>query len=160
MKQFGFLASGFTGWSVDNFVANSWSKTVMDTHGLVCLVFSSRQSRVCYQALTWVEIFVHHRQTFQMGLWPLLAHRKLSASNFEDIFITINDIIIAISIHHFRTFLYLIFVLFLGSTCDRDSLLTDYQIAVKVSAVEFLLLAGVYVSSISSCLGAMYGTPR
>lgn len=26
MKQFGFLASGFTGWSVDNFVANFWSK--------------------------------------------------------------------------------------------------------------------------------------
>lgn len=26
--------------------------------------------------------------------------------------------------------------------------------------VEFLLLAGVYISSLSSCLGAMYGTPR
>lgn len=25
---------------------------------------------------------------------------------------------------------------------------------------EFLLLAGLYVSSMSSCLGAMYGTPR
>lgn len=34
------------------------------------------------------------------------------------------------------------------------------MIAVKVSAVEFLLLAGIYVSSMSSCLGAMYGTPR
>lgn len=34
------------------------------------------------------------------------------------------------------------------------------MIAQRVSAVEFLLLAGVYVSSMSSCLGAMYGTPR
>lgn len=59
-----------------------------------------------------------------------------------------------------RTFLYLIFILFLGATCTRESLLTDYMIAVRVSAVHFLLLAGVYVSSMSSCLGAMYGTPR
>lgn len=59
-----------------------------------------------------------------------------------------------------RTFLYLVFILFLGSTCERAKLLTDYMIAKKVSAVQFLLLAGVYVSSISSCLGAMYGTPR
>jgi len=34
------------------------------------------------------------------------------------------------------------------------------MIAVRVSAVQFLLLAGIYVSSMSSCLGAMYGTPR
>lgn len=34
------------------------------------------------------------------------------------------------------------------------------MIAVKVSAVQVLLLAGIYVSSMSSCLGAMYGTPR
>lgn len=34
------------------------------------------------------------------------------------------------------------------------------MIAVKVSAVQILLLAGIYVSSMSSCLGAMYGTPR
>lgn len=34
------------------------------------------------------------------------------------------------------------------------------MIAVKVSAVQLLLLAGIYVSSMSSCLGAMYGTPR
>lgn len=60
----------------------------------------------------------------------------------------------------FRTFLYLVFVLFLGATCERATLLSNYMIAVKVSAVPYLLLAGVYVSSISSCLGAMYGTPR
>lgn len=56
--------------------------------------------------------------------------------------------------------MYLVFVLFLGATCKRETLLTDYMIAVRVSAVHFLLLAGVYVSSMSSCLGAMYGTPR
>lgn len=56
--------------------------------------------------------------------------------------------------------MYLVFILFLGSTCQRLTLLKDYMIAVRVSAVKFLLLAGVYVSSMSSCLGAMYGTPR
>ena len=50
--------------------------------------------------------------------------------------------------------------MFLGATCQRKTLLTDFMIAVRVSAVEFLLLAGIYVSSMSSCLGAMYGTPR
>ncbi|XP_020801761.1 solute carrier family 12 member 8 [Drosophila serrata] len=58
------------------------------------------------------------------------------------------------------TFLYLVFVLFLGATCQRPILYTDFMISVKVSAVHFLLLAGIYVSSMSSCLGAMYGTPR
>ncbi|GLV37601.1 uncharacterized protein CBL_13874 [Carabus blaptoides fortunei] len=57
-------------------------------------------------------------------------------------------------------FLYLVFVLFLGATCTREALLNDFMIAAKVSAVRVLLLAGLYVSSMSSCLGAMYGTPR
>lgn len=48
----------------------------------------------------------------------------------------------------------------LGATCERNALLTNFMITVRVSAVEFLLLAGIYVSSMSSCLGAMYGTPR
>lgn len=56
--------------------------------------------------------------------------------------------------------MYLVFVLFLGATCKRNTLLNNYMIAQHVSAVEFLFLAGVYVSSMSSCLGAMYGTPR
>lgn len=34
------------------------------------------------------------------------------------------------------------------------------MIASTVSAISVLLLAGLYVSSFSSCLGAMYGTPR
>lgn len=62
------------------------------------------------------------------------------------------------SIH--RTILYLIFILFLGAIVNRQTLLTDFMIVMKVSAVQVLLLAGIYVSSMSSCLGAMYGTPR
>ncbi|XP_018330556.1 solute carrier family 12 member 8 isoform X1 [Agrilus planipennis] len=58
------------------------------------------------------------------------------------------------------TFLYLVFVFFLGATCTREVLLTNFMIAEKVSAVSVLLLAGLYVASMSSCLGAMYGTPR
>ncbi|KAF2883023.1 hypothetical protein ILUMI_23161 [Ignelater luminosus] len=58
------------------------------------------------------------------------------------------------------TFLYFVFIMFLGATCTREALLTDFMIASKVSAVRLLLLAGLYVSSMSSCLGAMYGTPR
>ncbi|XP_024944979.1 solute carrier family 12 member 8 isoform X2 [Cephus cinctus] len=58
------------------------------------------------------------------------------------------------------TFLYLCFSLFLAATCTRTALLTDFMIASTVSAFSVLLLAGLYVSSFSSCLGAMYGTPR
>lgn len=58
------------------------------------------------------------------------------------------------------TFLYLVFVTFLGATCRRDVLLNDFTIAAKVSVIRVLLRAGLYVSSMSSCLGAMYGTPR
>ncbi|XP_058806232.1 solute carrier family 12 member 8 [Phymastichus coffea] len=58
------------------------------------------------------------------------------------------------------TILYLCFALFLASTCTRVTLQQDFMIASTVSAFSFLLLAGLYVSSFSSCLGAMYGTPR
>lgn len=60
----------------------------------------------------------------------------------------------------FRTILYLIFILFLGAIVQRKTLLVDFMIVVRVSAIRVLLLAGIYVSSMSSCLGAMYGTPR
>ena len=33
-------------------------------------------------------------------------------------------------------------------------------VAVQVSIVKFLFLAGLYISSISSCMGALYGSPR
>lgn len=58
------------------------------------------------------------------------------------------------------TILYLGFSLFLAATCTRTALLTNFMIASTVSAISVLLLAGLYVSSFSSCLGAMYGTPR
>ncbi|XP_043274676.1 solute carrier family 12 member 8 [Venturia canescens] len=58
------------------------------------------------------------------------------------------------------TVLYLVFSLFLAATCTRAALLNDFMIASTVSAFSVLLLAGLYVSSFSSCLGAMYGTPR
>eukprot|EP00095_Tigriopus_kingsejongensis_P004088 maker-scaffold764_size101305-snap-gene-0.22 protein:Tk04088 transcript:maker-scaffold764_size101305-snap-gene-0.22-mRNA-1 annotation:"solute carrier family 12 member 8" len=58
------------------------------------------------------------------------------------------------------SFLYLMFMLVLAGTCDRTALLTDFMIAEKVSALGFLLLSALYVSSVSSCLATLYGTPR
>ncbi|XP_001600821.1 solute carrier family 12 member 8 isoform X1 [Nasonia vitripennis] len=58
------------------------------------------------------------------------------------------------------TIMYLCFSLFLASTCTRITLQSNFMIASTVSAFSVLLLAGLYVSSFSSCLGAMYGTPR
>nr|XP_033323092.1 solute carrier family 12 member 8 [Megalopta genalis] len=58
------------------------------------------------------------------------------------------------------TFMYLCFTMVLAATCTRNALLTNFKIASTVSAISVLLLAGLYVSSFSSCLGAMYGTPR
>ncbi|XP_078045178.1 solute carrier family 12 member 8 [Augochlora pura] len=58
------------------------------------------------------------------------------------------------------TFMYLCFTMVLAATCTRKALLTNFKIASTVSAISVLLLAGLYVSSFSSCLGAMYGTPR
>ncbi|XP_045483871.1 solute carrier family 12 member 8 [Pieris rapae] len=58
------------------------------------------------------------------------------------------------------TFLYLMFVITLAATVTREALLTNFSITTDMSAVKVLLLAGLYVSSMSSCLGAMYGTPR
>lgn len=52
------------------------------------------------------------------------------------------------------------FIIFLGATVDRKTLLGDFMIASTISALPFLFYAGIYVSSMSSCLGAMYGTPR
>ena len=59
-----------------------------------------------------------------------------------------------------RSFIYIFFMVVLAATCDRAALLTDYVIAEKVSGLGFLLLAAVYISSASSCLATLYGTPR
>uniref|UniRef100_T1JD20 Solute carrier family 12 member 8 n=1 Tax=Strigamia maritima TaxID=126957 RepID=T1JD20_STRMM len=58
------------------------------------------------------------------------------------------------------SFLYLTFILILGATCQRSALLTDYLIAEKVSALGVIFLAGLYISSVSSCLATLYGAPR
>lgn len=52
------------------------------------------------------------------------------------------------------------FIITLAATVTREGLLTNFSITADISAVTVLLLAGLYVSSMSSCLGAMYGTPR
>uniref|UniRef100_UPI00358F7852 solute carrier family 12 member 8-like n=1 Tax=Myxine glutinosa TaxID=7769 RepID=UPI00358F7852 len=57
-------------------------------------------------------------------------------------------------------FLYLVFVLLLGSTCTRDALHIDFMIAEKVSLVGFLFLIGLYISSLASCMTPFYGAPR
>ncbi|GIY28608.1 solute carrier family 12 member 8 [Caerostris extrusa] len=57
-------------------------------------------------------------------------------------------------------FIYMIFVVGLGATCQRWALHTDYMIASKVSAIGVLLLAGLYISAMSACLGSLYATPR
>ncbi|XP_006822602.1 solute carrier family 12 member 8-like [Saccoglossus kowalevskii] len=56
--------------------------------------------------------------------------------------------------------LYFLYVVLLGATCERWALQTDMMIAEKVALVGFLWLAGLYISSLSSCLSGLYGAPR
>lgn len=58
------------------------------------------------------------------------------------------------------TFLYICFTVVLGATCLREQLQIDYMIAQRVSVVGVLWLAGLYISSISNCMGSLYGPPR
>ncbi|XP_066477523.1 solute carrier family 12 member 8 [Tiliqua scincoides] len=57
-------------------------------------------------------------------------------------------------------FLYIVFVFLLGAICTRESLRYDFMIAEKVSLVGFLFLIGLYISSLASCMGGLYGAPR
>ncbi|XP_048834194.1 solute carrier family 12 member 8 isoform X1 [Brienomyrus brachyistius] len=57
-------------------------------------------------------------------------------------------------------FFYLVFVFLLGAICTRDALRYDFLIAEKVSLVGFLFLLGLYISSLASCMGGLYGAPR
>ncbi|KAJ6665453.1 hypothetical protein lerEdw1_003294 [Lerista edwardsae] len=57
-------------------------------------------------------------------------------------------------------FLYIVFVFLLGAICTRESLRFDFMIAEKVSLVGFLFLFGLYISSLASCMGGLYGAPR
>ncbi|XP_074599200.1 solute carrier family 12 member 8 isoform X2 [Brevipalpus obovatus] len=56
--------------------------------------------------------------------------------------------------------LYLLFMVGLGSVCDRSALLHDDMIAVKVSALGHIITAAIYVSSLSFSLSSMYAVPR
>ncbi|XP_076026232.1 solute carrier family 12 member 8 [Genypterus blacodes] len=57
-------------------------------------------------------------------------------------------------------FLYVVFVFLLGAICTREALRGDFLIAEKVSLVGFLFLLGLYISSLASCMGGLYGAPR
>ncbi|XP_064420140.1 solute carrier family 12 member 8 [Latimeria chalumnae] len=57
-------------------------------------------------------------------------------------------------------FLYLVFVILLGAICTREALRYDFMIAEKVALVGFLFLIGLYISSLASCMGGLYGAPR
>jgi potassium/chloride transporter 8 len=56
--------------------------------------------------------------------------------------------------------LYLLFALILGATCRHHELQTDYMIASKVSLVGAFFIAGLFVASCSTILGAMFQAPR
>ncbi|KAM4626821.1 solute carrier family 12 member 8 isoform 1-T2 [Discoglossus pictus] len=57
-------------------------------------------------------------------------------------------------------FLYIVFVFLLGAICTREFLRYEFMIAEKVSLVGFLFLLGLYISSLASCMGGLYGAPR
>ncbi|XP_067842873.1 solute carrier family 12 member 8 [Heptranchias perlo] len=57
-------------------------------------------------------------------------------------------------------FLYLVFVFLLGAVCTREALRYNFMIAEKVALVGFLWLLGLYISSLASCMGGLYGAPR
>ncbi|VDM46849.1 unnamed protein product [Toxocara canis] len=52
------------------------------------------------------------------------------------------------------------FIISLGAVADRAYLLCDSLIAEKVSLTGVLFLTGLYVSSLSSTIGSLLGTPR
>lgn len=56
--------------------------------------------------------------------------------------------------------IYLIFILGLGGTCNHHYLLHDMMLPEKVSFWGVALLAGLYTSSVSHCLGSLYTGPR
>lgn len=124
---------GFQGWGSGNFVENLWPQ---------------------YQkGITWFTVFGVFFPTITGVLSGINMSGDLRAPSTD----IPNGTLAALST---STFLYMVFIIFLGATVQRVTLLNDFMIASHVSAINFLLLAGIYVSSMSSCLGAMYGTPR
>lgn len=125
--------SGFQGWMSGNMVNNTWPSYT--------------------EGYNWFTVFGVFFPTVTGILSGINMSGDLRAPSTD----IPNGTLAAITT---GLFLYLVFVLFLGATCTREALLNNFMIAAKVSAVKMLLLAGLYVSSMSSCLGAMYGTPR
>lgn len=127
------IEKGFLGWGEDLFFTNFYSN---------------------YQGgTTWFTVF----GVFFPTITGVLAGINMSGDLRTPSTDIPNGTLAALST---STFLYLVFMIFLGSTVKREKLLENFMIAGLVSATQFLLLAGIYVSSMSSCLGAMYGTPR
>lgn len=124
---------GFQGWGSGNFIENLWPQ---------------------YQdGISWFTVFGVFFPTITGVLSGINMSGDLRAPTTD----IPNGTLAALST---STFLYMVFMIFLGATVQRKTLLHDFMIASHVSAISFLLLAGLYVSSMSSCLGAMYGTPR
>merc|ERR1739838_667542 len=57
-------------------------------------------------------------------------------------------------------FIYIVYVIILGASVERDALLNNYMIAQDVSLVGVMWLSGLYISSLSSYLSSLYGGPR
>ncbi|CAH1153345.1 unnamed protein product [Phaedon cochleariae] len=125
--------NGFDGWVSDNIIKNMWSKY--------------------HEGYSWFTVFGVFFPTITGVLSGINMSGDLKAPSTN----IPNGTLSALGT---GTFLYLVFVIFLGATCQRDALLKDFTIAKDVSVIHVLFLAGLYVSSMSSCLGAMYGTPR
>ncbi|CAH0390260.1 unnamed protein product [Bemisia tabaci] len=127
------VRSGFDGWSISHIKENLWSEY--------------------FDNYSWFTVF----GVFFPTITGIMAGINMSGDlrhPSEDI---PNGTFAALGT---GTGLYLLFALVLGSTCSRIALKDDYLMSAKVSAVRVLLLAGLYVSSMSSCLGAIYGTAR
>ncbi|CAG0916069.1 unnamed protein product [Notodromas monacha] len=60
----------------------------------------------------------------------------------------------------FSFLVYLTCIWILGWTCDRSALQIDFLIMEKEAFFGIFVLIGLYVSSVSTCLGVLYGTPR
>lgn len=126
-------AAGIDGWGQGNFVENLWP--------------------MYEDEYTWFRVFGVFFPTITGVLAGINMSGDLRAPSSD----IPNGTLAAFTT---STGLYLLFILFLGAICSREALRTDFMIVVKVSLIQFLVLAGIYVSSMSSCLGAMYGTPR
>lgn len=151
-------SDGFVGWGSGQFVMNLWpSYTDSNTWFTVFGVFFPTITGVLsginmsgdLRAPSTGNKFQNHIYEFKQ-----LSFSSFCSPNELDI---PNGTLAALST---STFMYMVFMIFLGATVERGTLLSNNMIAKTISTITALFFAGVYVSSMSSCLGAMYGTPR